>query len=77
MKDNPMLGKLLMSGGGALLSGAGGGGGGQSAPMPSGPAKQWNSGLQQGLMSAPITQPSRGLLDPVQGMGAARWLRGG
>lgn len=76
MKDNPMLGKLLMSGGGALLSGMGGGQSGGPAPMPTGPAKQWSSGLQQGIMTQPTPQ-RQGLLGPVQGMGAARWLRGG
>lgn len=54
MKDNPMLGRLLMSGGTTLLSGAGGGSssGGQAA-APVGPPVTWNSPLQQGLLSQP------------------------
>ncbi len=54
MKDNPTLGRLLLSGVSGLLSGSGGGS--ASTPQtPSGPPVQWNSNLQQGLLS-PVQQ---------------------
>jgi hypothetical protein len=84
MKDNPVLGRLIMSGATGLLSGAGGGS--PSTPQtPSGPPVQWNSNLQQGLLSPvqqyapPAVQQNRpaGLL--AQGYandGAWRYLKG-
>jgi hypothetical protein len=54
MKANPVMGRLIMSGATGLLSGAGGGS--SSEPQaPSGPPVQWNSNLQQGLLS-PVQQ---------------------
>jgi hypothetical protein len=55
MKANPVLGRLIMSGATGLLSGAGGGGGSSAPQTPSGPPVQWNSNLQQGLLS-PVQQ---------------------
>jgi len=58
MKANPVLGRLLMSGATSLLSASGGGGssgGSAQAAAPMGPAQQWNSPIQQGLL-APVKQ---------------------
>lgn len=83
MKANPQLGRLLMGGATSLLSGAGGGSG--SSGAPSGPPVQWNSGLQQGLLSpvqqyapAAITQnrPAGLLAQGYQNDGAHRYLKG-
>jgi hypothetical protein len=84
MKDNPMLGKLLMSGGMSLAS-AGGGGSSAPAPKTYGPAQQWSSPIQQGLLSNPqqinpaaITQqrPAGLLAQGQQNDGAWRFLGG-
>lgn len=69
MKANPTLGRLLFSGATSLMSASGGGSGGAassgvgSLAGSNGPAKQWTSPIQQGLLSpvkqytpAPITQ---------------------
>ena len=84
MKANPTLGKLLMSGGTSLLSAAGGGSSGSGQAESYGPAKQWGSPLQQGLlgqvqqtMPSAIQQRPSGLL--AQGnanSGAWRFLGG-
>jgi hypothetical protein len=86
MKNNPVLGRLIMSGATGLLSGAGGSSGSSGAAQaPSGPPVQWNSNLQQGLLSPvqqyapPAVQQQRpaGLL--AQGYandGAWRYLKG-
>ena len=83
MKDNPMLGKLLMSGATGLLSTAGGGS--SSAPQQDyGPAKQWGSPLQQGLLgqvqqtmpSAIQQRPSGLLAQGTPNSGAWRFLGG-
>jgi hypothetical protein len=50
LKDNPTLGRLLLGGATSLLSGGGSSGGTEA---PSGPPVQWNSPLQQGLLSKP------------------------
>jgi len=62
MKANPTLGRLLFSGGTSLLSAMGGSGstgsassGAGSLPGSNGPAKQWTSPIQQGLLS-PVKQ---------------------
>jgi hypothetical protein len=49
--DNPLLSKALFSGATGLLSASGGGGGGGEPKF--GPAKQWKSPLQQGLIGNP------------------------
>jgi hypothetical protein len=88
MKQNPILGRLLMSGATTALSGMGGGSssGSSGSAAPVGPPVQWNSGLQQGLLSpvqqfAPAAvQQNRpaGLLAQGQANdGAWRYLRGG
>lgn len=84
MKANPLLGKLLMSGATGLLSAAGSGSSSGAAQQDYGPAKQWGSPLQQGLlgnvqqtMPAAIQQRPAGLL--AQGnanSGAWRFLGG-
>jgi hypothetical protein len=53
MKANPSLGKLLVSGAMGLLSSGGGSSGGSSAPKTYGPAQNWSSPIQQGLLSNP------------------------
>lgn len=83
LKDNPTLGRLLLGGATGLLSGSGSSGGGSST-VNTGPAKQWTSPLQQGLLSpvqqyapAAIQQRPAGLL--AQGYandGAWRFLGG-
>jgi hypothetical protein len=50
--DNPLLSKALFSGATGLLSASGAGGGGGGEPK-FGPAKQWKSPLQQGLIGNP------------------------
>lgn len=81
LKDNPVLGRLLMSGAGALVSGLGGSGGGSSAtPTNYGPAKQWTSPIQSGLLSAPRNvqqvQPGGLLGGPgVANSGAWQWRK--
>lgn len=59
MKANPTLGRLLFSGATSLLSASGGGSSGASptgtAAGSNGPAKQWTSPIQQGLLS-PVKQ---------------------
>jgi hypothetical protein len=50
--DNPLLAKGLFSAATGLLSASGGGGGGGGEPK-FGPAKQWKSPLQQGLIGNP------------------------
>jgi hypothetical protein len=52
IKDNPLLSKALFSAATGLLSASGGGGGGGKEPT-FGPAKQWKSPLQQGLIGNP------------------------
>jgi hypothetical protein len=84
MKDNPTLGRLLLSGASGLLSGSGGGSSG--APhTPAGPPVQWNSNLQQGLLSPvqqyappPVVQnrPAGLLAQGFQNDGAWRYLKG-
>jgi hypothetical protein len=49
--DNPLLSKALFSGATGPLSASGGGGGGGEPKF--GPAKQWKSPLQQGLIGNP------------------------
>jgi hypothetical protein len=51
LRDNPTLGRLLFSAGSGLLGGVGGSGGG--SPQPLGPARQWSSPLQQGIIQDP------------------------
>lgn len=81
LKDNPLMGRLLMSGAGALVSGLGGSGGGSSAtPTNYGPAKQWTSPIQSGLLSAPrnVQQVQPGGLLGGQGVansGAWQWRK--
>ena len=81
LKDNPVLGRLLMSGASALVSGLGGSGGGSSAtPTNYGPAKQWTSPIQSGLLSAPRNvqqvQPGGLLGGPgVANSGAWQWRK--
>ena len=84
LKDNQVLGRLLMSGAGALTSGLGGSGGGSSpAPTNYGSAKQWTSPLgaaQSGLLSAPRNvqqvQPGGLLGGPgVANSGAWQWRK--
>lgn len=82
MKENPTLGKLLMSGGMGLLSSSGGGGGGAPAPTY-GPAQQWSSPIQQGIQSTPqqmspaaIQRPQGLLAQGQQNDGAWRYLKG-
>lgn len=84
MKDNPMLGRLLLGGASSLLSSAGGSSG-ESAPVNTGPAKKWNSPIQQGLLGnvqqyAPpaIAQnrPAGLLAQGHQNAGAWRFLGG-
>jgi hypothetical protein len=53
LRDNPTLGRLLFSAGSGLLSSVGGGSGGGS-PQPLGPARQWSSPLQQGIIQDPL-----------------------
>lgn len=83
LKDNQTLGRLLLGGATSLLSSQGGGSGGASE-APSGPAVQWNSQLQKGLL-APVQQyapdaiqqrPSGLLAQGNAGDGAWRFLRG-
>jgi hypothetical protein len=50
--DNPLLAKGLFSAATGLLSASGGGGSGGGEPK-FGPAKQWKSPLQQGLIGNP------------------------
>jgi hypothetical protein len=50
--DNPLLSKTLFSAATGLLSASGGGSGGGGEPK-FGPAKQWKSPLQQGLIGNP------------------------
>jgi hypothetical protein len=52
IKDNPLLAKGLFSAATGLLSASGGGGSGGGEPK-FGPAKQWKSPLQQGLIGNP------------------------
>lgn len=81
LKENPVLGRLLMSGAGALVSGVGGSGGGSAAtPTNYGPAKQWTSPIQSGLLSAPRNvqqvQPGGLLGGPgVANSGAWQWRK--
>lgn len=86
MKDNPLLGRLALAGVGSLASSSGGGS--SSAPRSSsvvGPPVQWNSPIQQGLLSpvqqyAPpaITQmrPAGLLAQGFENDGAWRYLKG-
>jgi len=84
MKANPTLGRLLLSGASGLLSGSGGGSSG--APQtPAGPPVQWNSNLQQGLLSPvqqyappPVVQnrPAGLLAQGYANDGAWRYLKG-
>jgi hypothetical protein len=53
LRDNPTLGRLLFSAGSGLLSGVGGSSGGGSQ-QPLGPARQWSSPLQQGIIQDPL-----------------------
>lgn len=80
LKANPIMGRLLMSGAGALVSGLGGSGGGSAAPTNYGPAKQWTSPIQSGLLSAPRNvqqvQPGGLLGGPgVANSGAWQWRK--
>lgn len=80
LKANPIMGRLLMSGAGALVSGVGGSGGGSAAPTNYGPAKQWTSPIQSGLLSAPRNvqqvQPGGLLGGPgVANSGAWQWRK--
>lgn len=82
LKANPIMGRLLMSGAGALVSGLGGSGGGSAASGSTnyGPAKQWNSPIQSGLLSAPRNvqqvQPGGLLGGPgVANSGAWQWRK--
>lgn len=82
LKDNPLMGRLLMSGAGALVSGLGGSGGGSAATGSTnyGPAKQWTSPIQSGLLSAPRNvqqvQPGGLLGGPgVANSGAWQWRK--
>lgn len=85
MKANPVMGRLLTAGATGLLSTAGGGSGGSSGAVPTGPAKQWTSPLQQGLLSQPQqyappaiaqNQPAGLLAQGQQNDGAWRYLKG-
>ncbi len=51
LKDNPTLGRLLLGGATSLLSGGSSG----ESEAPAGPPVQWNSPLQQGLLT-PVQQ---------------------
>lgn len=84
MKANPQLGRLLLGGATSLLSSSGSNSSGAPA-APSGPPVQWNSALQQGLLSpvqqyapAAITQnrPAGLLAQGFQNDGAWRYLKG-
>lgn len=84
LKDNPLLGRLLTSGAVSLLAGSGSNSSGGSQ-APSGPPVQWNSPLQQGLLSpvqqyapAAITQqrPAGLLAQGFANDGAWRYLKG-
>lgn len=82
LKANPIMGRLLMSGAGALVSGLGGSGGGSAASGSTnyGPAKQWTSPIQSGLLSAPRNvqqvQPGGLLGGPgVANSGAWQWRK--
>ena len=84
MKANPQLGKLLMSGAMGLLSGSSAGSSGSAAPKVYGPAQQWSSPIQQGLLGNPqqmnpaaIQQRPQGLLAQGQQYdGAWRYMGG-
>ena len=77
MTENPLLGRLLMSGATGLLSAAGGGGSGGAPMQDYGPAKQWTSPLQQGLIGAPRQVQPQGLLASGHASdGAWRYMRG-
>ena len=77
MTENPLLGRLLMSGATGLLSAAGGGGSGDAPMQDYGPAKQWTSPLQQGLIGAPRQVQPQGLLASGHASdGAWRYMRG-
>ena len=84
MKANPQLGRLLMGGATSLLSSSGSNSSGAPA-APSGPPVQWNSALQQGLLSpvqqyapAAIAQnrPAGLLAQGYANDGAHRYLKG-
>lgn len=86
LKANPALGKLLMSGAMGLLSSGGGGGSSSSSGGSTsfGPAKNWTSSIQQGLLTPvqqvapPALQRPAGLLAQGQANdGAWRYLLGG
>lgn len=83
LKDNPAMGRLLLGGATSLLSASGGNSSG-ATEAASGPAVQWNSQLQKGLLSPsqqqspPAIQRPAGLLaQGNQGSGAWRFMGGG
>ena len=90
MKENPILGRLVMSVGGGLLGGLSGGQGAKPAAQNYGPPTQWNSPIKpvaQGggglLTGGPQQQVQQGigsgLLGPQRGVannGAWQWMRG-
>lgn len=85
LKDNPTLGRLLLGGATSLLSQSGSGSSGSTAPAKTGPAVQWTSPMQQGLLSpvqqyAPPAiqqnQPAGLLAQGYANDGAWRYLKG-
>lgn len=79
LKDNPTLGKLLFAGGTSLLStlGSDNGSSGGGGLLSAGPAKQWNSPIQQGLLRQP-TLVNPAAIQPTgnANSGAWRWMKG-
>lgn len=72
MKANPTLGRLLLSGATSLATGLGGRSSGASpagtAAGSNGPAKQWTSPIQQGLLS-PVKQYTPQAITQLQPQG--------
>lgn len=85
LKDNPTLGRLLFAGASGLLNTMGQSSGSQGGAglLNVGPAKQWNSQIQRGILN-PVQQvqtpqlPSTGLLaaNGYDNAGAWRFLKG-
>ena len=77
LKDNPAMGRLLLGGATSLLSASGSNSSG-APEAASGPAVQWNSQLQKGLL-APVQQQSPPALQRPAGLlaqgnpGAGAW----